>query len=254
MAAELDTDLIAALKLAKGKEMFFAFVPKGAEGKLIVSKKRIPPKEIAEAKKEIGGGKPVLGKCIGPLGEMVFKVAKKMPTLGAAIKKVAKRDSGLTVVPDVQVSTEVEEEEGAEAETPETAAPPAPPPPPPAPDAAAPGAAAPEAAEEAGAETEEEEIDLAAWTAARQNAIKELRALATKVAGTKHASAAGVLKEINMIITKLPAQPKANEIDKLVKFIEEEDTITAAEESPGHFHDLNIREPLLSALEGLRTA
>jgi hypothetical protein len=233
MAAELDTDLITSLKLAKAKEMFFAFIPKGSEGKLIVSRKRIPPKEIAEAKKEIGGGKPVLGKCIGPLGSMVFKVAKASATLGPAIKKAAKKASGLTVVPDVQLSGEVEEaEEGAEA----------------------PEAAVAEAeGEEAPADETMTPEELAAWRNARQNAIKELRALATKVAGTKHASAAGVLKEINTIINKLPEKPKRNEIPRLKTLIREDDTITAAEESPGHFHDLKIREPLLSSLEALQT-
>ena len=40
--ADLDADLIAGLKLAKGgKKMFFAFIPKGSDGKLIVSKKKI---------------------------------------------------------------------------------------------------------------------------------------------------------------------------------------------------------------------
>jgi WD40 repeat protein len=53
-----DAELTTALKQAKSKKMFFALVPKGAEGKLIVAKKKILPKEIAEAKKEIGGGLP----------------------------------------------------------------------------------------------------------------------------------------------------------------------------------------------------
>ena len=63
MAAE-DPELALALKAAKGKKMYFAFIPKGAgDGKLIVSKKKIPPKLIAEARKEIGGGTPVTGRC-----------------------------------------------------------------------------------------------------------------------------------------------------------------------------------------------
>jgi hypothetical protein len=60
-----DADLAAALKQAKSKKMFFAFVPKGSDGKLIVSKAKVPPKLIAEAKKEIGGGTAVTGMCFG---------------------------------------------------------------------------------------------------------------------------------------------------------------------------------------------
>jgi hypothetical protein len=45
--------------------MFFALVAKGADGKLMVAKREIPPKVIADAKKAIGGSTPVTGKCFG---------------------------------------------------------------------------------------------------------------------------------------------------------------------------------------------
>jgi hypothetical protein len=60
-----DASLAAALKQAKSKKMFFAFVGKGTDSKLIVSRTRIAPKEIAAAKKETGGGMAVTGKCFG---------------------------------------------------------------------------------------------------------------------------------------------------------------------------------------------
>jgi hypothetical protein len=51
-----DAELATALKQAKGKKMFFAFIPKGgSDGQLIVSKTKIPPKQIAEAKKHLDG-------------------------------------------------------------------------------------------------------------------------------------------------------------------------------------------------------
>ncbi len=237
--ADIDAELQTALKLAKSKEMFFCFVPKGAEGKLIVSKKKIPPKEIAALRKEIGGGNPVIGKCIGPIGEMVFKVAKASATLGAAIKKVAKRDSGLTVVPDVQVAADIEAEmEAAE----EAGTAPVPPPAPPKPATPPPPKAPPKP-------------NLGPWQAARDKAIKELKDLAKKVfdvaksvPGAKETSAE-VVKEIQDIITKLPANPKPQEFDKLVKLIETDDGISAAEEAPKHFHVMAIRKPLLDALQ-----
>jgi len=57
-----DANLTAELKQAKSTKMFFAFVPKGADGKLLISKSNISPKQISDARKEIGGGNPVTGK------------------------------------------------------------------------------------------------------------------------------------------------------------------------------------------------
>ena len=96
-----DPNLLVALKQAKLKRMFFAFVPKGSEGTLIISKTKIPPRDVADAKKEIGGGTPVIGKCYGDGRTMVFEVAKPPPpALVAAIKRAAKRQTGLTIEPE----------------------------------------------------------------------------------------------------------------------------------------------------------
>lgn len=44
MAAEIDKDLVAALKAARaGRPMQFVFVPKGVGGRLVVARK-VPPK------------------------------------------------------------------------------------------------------------------------------------------------------------------------------------------------------------------
>jgi hypothetical protein len=95
-------------------------------------------------------------------------------------------------------------------------------------------------------------LNLGPWQAARQTAINDLKALAAKVAATKHGTAADVLKEIQSIIARLPASPAPKDIDKLEDFVRKDETITAAEKVPSHFHDLNIREPLLKALETLK--
>src|SRR5262245_13636649 len=112
-----DTELLTALKQAKSKKMFFAFIPKGgSDGHLIVSKVKIPPKQIAEAKKKHGGGAPVTGKCSGgDNGTMLFQVAKAAPpALAAAVKKVAKRDTGLSIDPEFQLAGDADaEEQGA---------------------------------------------------------------------------------------------------------------------------------------------
>jgi peptidoglycan hydrolase-like protein with peptidoglycan-binding domain len=364
--AEVDAGLATALKAAKSKKMFFAFIPKGGgDGKLIVSKAKIPAKEIAEAKKALGGGNAVTGKCFGAIGEMVFLVAKEAPaTMEAAVKKVAKRDSGLAVIPTFQVAGDADADEeggsapsaaaagaapsaGATPPAPAAAAPSAPaagaaPPtadtaaagaapkgqanvlgiqkalqklgydpgkidgitgphtkaaiekfqqasglkadgivgpktqaalakalqgavpaapaggaaPAASPPAASPPAASPPAAS-ADAKTlpgaaPSPAVDLGPWTAARQEAIKDLKALAAKVAGTKHGDAVGVLKEINSIITKLPANPAQHELEKLEHFVANDDTIKAAHDVPAHFHKMDFRTPLLAALKALK--
>jgi hypothetical protein len=321
--------------MAKSKKMFFVFIPKGSDGTLLVSKKKIPTKEIAEAKKAIGGGTPITGKCFGPIANMVFQVAKPAPpTLAPAIKKVAKRDTGLMVVPAVQLAADADAEEpeekvaaaaGAGAAAPPAGAAAAAPAAPPAPAgqakvmgiqkalqklgydpgtldgidgphtqaavkkfqqdhglavdgiagpqtqaalakalqgaAAAGGGAKPAAAQPPpkapavdaqAAAIPKPKFNLAPWQSARQKAITDLKSLAAKVVGTKHGSAPDVLKEINFIITKLPASPSPNEVDKLAEFIRTDDTIAAAHEVPKHFHDLNIRDPLLKALEAMK--
>jgi hypothetical protein len=107
-----DADLLVALKQAKLKKMFFAFVHKGADGKLLVAKKKILPKEIAEAKKEMGGGTPVTGKCFGEGGTMVFQVAKPATSaLASVVKKVAKRETGLTIDPEFRLAADADAEE-----------------------------------------------------------------------------------------------------------------------------------------------
>src|SRR5262245_47385894 len=110
--AERDLALEQGLKQARTKKMFFAFVPKGAaDGKLIVSKVKILRKQIDETRKEIGGGNAVTGKCFGADGAMVFQVAKEpSATLAAVLKKVAHRDTGLAIIPDVRLAADADDD------------------------------------------------------------------------------------------------------------------------------------------------
>jgi Putative peptidoglycan binding domain len=328
-----DAELLTALKQAKSKKMFFAFVPRGgSDGQLIVAKTKIPPKQIADAKKAIGGGNAVTGKCFGgDSGTMVFEVGKPAsPALAATVKKVAKRDTGLAIEPTFQVAGDADAEEQAPgAAAAGTAAPAAAPVAPPASPpqanvlgiqkalqklgydpgkidgvmtpptqaavkkfqqanglpadgllgaksqaalaralqglAAAGGGPAPPADEHrhvpgsvgASAPAVARGADdwaaiIIDWQTARNEAIKDLKALATKVAATKHGSAVAVLKEVNAIIAKLPAKPAPNDLDKLENFVRNDETITEAEKLPTHFHNVNIREPLLKALAAMR--
>jgi hypothetical protein len=104
-----DAQLAAALKQAQARTMYFAFIPGGADGRLIVSPSRVPPKQIAEAKRWVGGGAPLTGKCSGPAANMVFRVAKAAPAaLGAALRRVVKRDAGLDIVAHVQLAADAD--------------------------------------------------------------------------------------------------------------------------------------------------
>ncbi len=105
--AEIDEDLVTGLKAARSKRMYFAVVLKGGtDGALLVSKQKIPPTEIAAAKKKSGGSAVLKGACFVEDGRYVFEVGKVPPaTLSAAIKKIAKRDAGLTLQVDCRLGT-----------------------------------------------------------------------------------------------------------------------------------------------------
>jgi hypothetical protein len=115
--AEIDTQLAAALKQAKGKPMSFAFVAKGpADGKLLVSKGKVAAKQVTEAKAKLGGGTLWRGRCVGDEGSLVFEVPKPPPpTLAAQLKKVISRDAGLTLKVDVRIGQGLEEDDDSAA-------------------------------------------------------------------------------------------------------------------------------------------
>jgi hypothetical protein len=108
---KIDTDLASALKQAKSKQMFFVFIAKGADGKLLVSKAKIPAKEIAEAKAAIGGGTVWQGRCQDDDGTLVFQVPKEPPgNLDAVVKKIIARDSGLAMTVAFRLGESEEDE------------------------------------------------------------------------------------------------------------------------------------------------
>src|SRR5260221_5521006 len=93
-----NADVTTQVKAAKsGKRLMFAFVAKGPEGKLLVGKK-VAAQEIADAKKEAGGGTIYKGKCVGEGGVLWFETAKDVPTnLASAVKKVIRVEAGPTL-------------------------------------------------------------------------------------------------------------------------------------------------------------
>jgi hypothetical protein len=106
-----DPKLTAALKQAKTSPMFFVFIAKGNEGKLLVDKNKINPKDADDAKKKCGGGTLHTGRCRCEEGLMVFEVAKEVATtVAAATKKVIKQDTGLTLDVVYRVAADVGED------------------------------------------------------------------------------------------------------------------------------------------------
>ena len=106
----LDQDLVNGLKAAKSKRCYFALVLKGStDGALIVSKVKVPPTAIAEAKKSSGGSAVVKGHCSYEDGKYIFETGKPAATTAAqAVKIIAKRDAGLAIHPEFRVGTDPE--------------------------------------------------------------------------------------------------------------------------------------------------
>ena len=103
MPTTLDQSLADNLKRATrapaDHPYFFALVVKGGtDGQLIVSKGRVPEKQIAEAKKETGGSAVVKGVCFGEDGTLVFETPKlPAPAWTPLVKRLAKEGAGLAL-------------------------------------------------------------------------------------------------------------------------------------------------------------
>src|SRR5688572_22156050 len=109
---DVDTKLVTGLRQAKTSPMFFAFIAKGAtDGALLVAKKKIPMKEINEAKAACGGKLVFQGRCVSEEGKMVFEMAKEPPgTLAKQIKTIIHRDAGMNMQVETRVAPDLAEE------------------------------------------------------------------------------------------------------------------------------------------------
>jgi hypothetical protein len=106
---DIDTKLASKLKQATSNRMCFAFVTKGGVGKLVVDKKKVSARDIADAKKEIGGGTIFTGRCLGAEGTLVFETTKDAPgSIVTLLKKTIKTDAGMTVTVEMRVNASAE--------------------------------------------------------------------------------------------------------------------------------------------------
>lgn len=108
-----DKELYLGLKRAKTQPMFFALVVKSAtEGKLIVSKMKVKPSDISDAKKDLGAGKVLRGTCRFANGRHQFVTKQDPPaTLAKLIKLLAKKQAGLMIKPECRGGGEDDEME-----------------------------------------------------------------------------------------------------------------------------------------------
>src|SRR5262245_58204225 len=112
--SKLDQDLAGALKRAKTKPMYFALVLKApGEGTLIVNKDPVKPAAIAEAKKDLGGGQIIKGRCSGDKdGQLVFETPKDPPAaLAKTLKAVIVRDAHLTLKVDARKAADLTDDD-----------------------------------------------------------------------------------------------------------------------------------------------
>ena len=121
-ADAIDEELLKGLKQAKTKRLRFVAVMKGgSDGVLILSKFKISPAEITEAKKKSGGSAVIRGVCFGEDGKHVFETAKVPPaSLAKTLKLIARRDTGLIINPICRMGTDPDL---AEDEVPEASSP-----------------------------------------------------------------------------------------------------------------------------------
>jgi hypothetical protein len=103
----LDEELVAGLKMAKTRRCGFALVVKGAsDGALVISKQKVPPALITLAKKKCGGTSVIQGAVFVEDGQYVFEVeSEPAATLPNALKLIAKRDAGMTIVAVCRLGT-----------------------------------------------------------------------------------------------------------------------------------------------------
>src|SRR6478609_6552708 len=98
------------------------------------------------------------------------------------------------------------------------------------------------------ASTDEGQPNLAAWKAAREAAIAQLREVAQEVAAANHEDSAAALIELKAVIANLTAEPTTpQQVTDLERYLGEDDVVLDVCEFA---HD--VRTPLLQALATLK--
>jgi len=239
--AAADPKLAAALKLAKAATkdapLLFAMVLKGTnDGVLIVSKMKISPQDIAHAKSKCGGTTVLSGRCFNEEGKLVFEMGKAPPpAMAKVLKEIITRDAEMTSTPLPRLAQDMVEQAPA---TPIGSPP------------TSQGGALPSVQPQ----TQEPSAALAAWQAARVQAVNAIRKVATVVAKTKDEESGKIALMLEGIVRRLVPNPaSADQVADLERYLREDGIVAAAEQVPTAIGTLRIREPLLGALQQLKT-
>jgi hypothetical protein len=230
-SAELNTELVAGLKAAKSKRAYFAFVLKGgSDGALIVSKTKVPPAAIAEAKKQCGGSAVLKGFCTFDEGTYVFETAKQAPgTAAQAIKLVVKRDAGLTIKPEFRISGDAELD-GDESENEEASLPVAPPIPP---------------SKSAANETGDPAQAIARWIAVRNAAVLKLQNEIKLVVASKDPEAGRAELELKAVMKQLAGKLETKrQAAEMSKYLKEDDVVADVNDA-----GFDLKGPLVAVLD-----
>jgi hypothetical protein len=118
--------------------LYFTLALKGgADGALLLSRKKSTAQEIKELKEKCHGTAVVRGRCFMEEGKLVFETARPPASAVKVLKLILRRDTGLTLQIDARPAEDLAKEEGADLEndagSPETGATSAKEPTPPAP-------------------------------------------------------------------------------------------------------------------------
>jgi hypothetical protein len=89
----------------------------------------------------------------------------------------------------------------------------------------------------------------AEWQKAREQVVGQIRQVATAVAATKDPAAKEVIIQLQAIIKNLNPKPEGSQALAELRVFLNDDLIAAAEEAPPRFGSLQIRQPLLQALQ-----
>ncbi|MBL8360913.1 MAG: hypothetical protein JNN18_10525 [Rubrivivax sp.] len=90
------------------------------------------------------------------------------------------------------------------------------------------------------------------WQAARASAIDDIEEVIEAVRETGDPDARAVEVELRSIVSNLTESPDTPQaVAELRRWLESDDVITAAEEVPAHYGSLDLRAPLLVALQAL---
>src|SRR4051812_24825905 len=86
------SQLPAMLKLAQSQEMQFVVVKGGGAAKLLMSKSKVPPKQVSEAMEQISGKIIARGRCVSEDKTLMFECEKPPASTLAAVLRSAIKD------------------------------------------------------------------------------------------------------------------------------------------------------------------